>query len=245
LVKASIFATCLVDQFYPEVGESVVKVLRRLGVDLDFPSGQTCCGQPAFNSGFLSQAKPLARRLIDLFAHSDYVVVPSGSCATMLKVFVPELLKGEPELAEQACALADRTYEFSQFLRNVLGVTNVGARFYGMVTYHTSCHLMRELGAATESQKLIQAVHGVKYVELEGSADCCGFGGTFSVKYPRISEAILESKLRSIEATEADVVVASDSGCLMHISGAMSRRGMKARPMHLAQLLAQGGANAG
>ncbi len=245
MVKASLFATCLVDQFYPEVGESVVKVLRRLGVDLDFPSGQTCCGQPAFNSGFLSQAKSLARRLLDLFAHSDYVVVPSGSSATMLKVFMPELLKGEAGLADQARALADRTYEFSQFLVNVLGVTDVGARFYGKVTYHTSCHLLRELGAAMESQKLIQAVHGVKYVELEGSADCCGFGGTFSVKYPKISGAILESKLRSIEATNADVVVASDSGCLMHISGAMSRRGMKARPMHLAQLLVQGGANAG
>ena len=245
MVKASLFATCLVDQFYPEVGESTVKVLRRLGVDLDFPVGQTCCGQPAFNSGFVTQAKPLALRFLDLFAGSDYVVVPSGSCAAMLKVFVPQMLQGDAKLAEQARALADRTYELSQFLVNVLGVTEVGARFYGKVTYHASCHLLRELGAATESQKLIQAVHGVKYVELEGATNCCGFGGTFSVKYPKISEAILESKLRSIEATDADVVVACDSGCLMHIAGAMSRRGMKARPMHLAQLLAQGGANAG
>ncbi len=244
MVKASLFATCLVDQFYPEVGESVVKVLRRLGVDVDFPSGQTCCGQPAFNSGFVSQAKPLALRFLGLFAGSDYVVIPSGSCASMLKVFVPEMLKGDVELAERARTLADRIYEFSQFLVNVLGVTDVGARFYGKVTYHASCHLLREMGAATESQKLIQAVHGVKYVEMEGAADCCGFGGTFSVKYPKISGAILESKLQSIEATGADVVVA-DFGCLMHIGGAMSRRGMKAQPMHLAQLLAQGDSRAG
>ncbi len=244
MVKASLFATCLVDQFYPQVGESVVKVLRRLGVEVDFPAGQTCCGQPAFNAGFASQARPLALRFLDLFANSEYVVVPSGSCASMLKVFLPELFHDSPDLAERARALAERIHEFSQFLVNVLGVTDVGARYYGKVTYHASCHLLRELGAASESQKLIQAVHGVKYVELEGATDCCGFGGVFSVKYPEISGAILESKLRNIEATGADVVVA-DFGCLMHIGGAMSRRGMKAQPMHLAQLLAQGDSRAG
>lgn len=240
LVKASLFVTCLVDQFYPEVGESVVKVLRHLGVEVDFPRGQTCCGQPALNAGFASHARPVARRFLDTFAGSEYVVVPSGSCASMLKVFLPEIFRDEPEVAQRARELAGRTHEFSQFLVNVLGVIDIGARYPGKVTYHASCHLLRELGAASESLRLVQGVRGAVFVPMEGAAECCGFGGTFSVKYPEISGAILENKLRNIEATGADVVVACDSGCLMHIAGGMSRRGMRARPMHLAQLLAQG-----
>ena len=244
-MKVSLFVTCLVDQFYPEVGESVVKVLRRLGVEVAFPAGQTCCGQPAFNSGFVSQTKPLARRFLDLFAGSEYVVIPSGSCGSMLKVFTPQLFHDDPALAERARALAERTYEFSQFLVNVLGITDVGARYEAKVTYHASCHLVRELGATSEAQTLIRAVRGVQFVEMEGSTDCCGFGGTFSVKYPEISGAILESKLRNIEAAGADVLVGCDSSCLMNIAGGMSRRGMKVRPMHLAQLLAQEDGRAG
>jgi L-lactate dehydrogenase complex protein LldE len=240
MVKASLFVSCLVDQFYPEVGVSVVNVLRRLGVLVDFPAGQTCCGQPAFNSGYVKEARPLARRFLDLFGDSEYVVIPSGSCGAMLKVFTPGLFSDEPDLEERANGLAARTYEFSQFLVNVLNVTDVGARYDGKVTYHASCHLLRELGAATESQVLIRAVRGVEVVEMEGATECCGFGGTFAVKYPEISGAILENKLRNIAATGADAVVACDSGCLMHIAGAMSRRGMKARPMHLAQLLDHG-----
>jgi L-lactate dehydrogenase complex protein LldE len=238
-VKASLFVSCLVDQFYPEIGESVVKVLRHLDVDLDFPSGQTCCGQPAYNSGFVSRAAPLARRVLDMFSDSEYVVIPSGSCGAMLKVFTPELFRDDPKLEEQARSMAERTYEFSQFIVNVLGITDVGASFQGKVTYHASCHLLRELGAATESQALIRAVRGVEFVEMDGATACCGFGGTFAVKYPEISGAILEPKLRSIEATGADVLVAADAGCLMHMAGVMRRRGMKTRPMHLAQLLAQ------
>ena len=244
-MKASLFVSCLVDQFYPEVGESSVKVLRRLGVEVDFPQGQTCCGQPAFNSGFVSQAKPLAHRFLDLFEDSEYVVIPSGSCGSMLKVFTPELFHDDPVLAERAQALSERIYEFSQFLVNVLGVTDVGARYYGKATYHASCHLLRELKATTESQTLIGAVRGLQFVEMEGFTDCCGFGGTFAVKYSQISGAILEDKLRSIETSGADLLIAGDSGCLMHIAGAMSRRGMKTKPMHLAQLLDQGGGSAG
>ena len=240
MVKASLFVSCLVDQFYPEVGVSVVNVLRRLGVLVDFPAGQTCCGQPAFNSGYVKEARPLARRFLDLFGDSEYVVIPSGSCGAMLKAFTPGLFSDEPDLEERANGLAARTYEFSQFLVNVLNVTDVGARYDGKVTYHASCHLLRELGATTESQVLIRAVRGVEVVEMEGATECCGFGGTFAVKYPELSGAILENKLRNIEATGADAVVACDSGCLMHIAGAMSRRGMKARPMHLAQLLDHG-----
>ena len=236
-MKASLFVTCLVDQFFPEVGESVVNVLRRRGVEVDFPSGQTCCGQPAYNSGFTSRALPLAERFIELFEDSEYVVVPSGSCASMLKIFIPEILSGHPTLAEPAQALSERTYEFSQFLVNVLGVSRVGASYNGRITYHASCHLLRELGASTESQQLMRHVKGARLVPLQGEAECCGFGGTFAVKYPEISGAILNSKLDQIEKTGADAVVACDSGCLMHIGGGLSRRNIKTQPMHLAQLL--------
>ena len=238
-MKASLFATCLVDQFFPEVAESAVKVLRQLGVEVDFPLGQTCCGQPAFNSGFVSQAKPLALRLLDVFEDSEYVVVPSGSCATMAKVFIPQMFEDDPSQAERARSLAERTYEFSQFLVNVLSVTDVGAHYKGKVTYHASCHLIRELQATAESQTLVRAVGGAQFVPMKNADECCGFGGTLSVKYPEISGAILENKLRNSRSTGADTLVACDSGCLMHIGGAMSRQGMTVRPMHLAQLLTQ------
>ena len=244
-LKASLFVTCLVDQFFPEVGESVVTVLRRLGVEVDFPPGQTCCGQPAFNSGFRSQAKANAECLLDLFQDSEYVVTPSGSCASMLKVFYPELFHDAPALQERADDLSRRTYELSQFLVHVLGLTDVGAAYDGTVTYHASCHLLRELEVTKEPLLLIEEVKGARFVPLDGTNECCGFGGAFSVKYPEISAAILEDKLRNIEATGADGLVACDSGCLMHIAGAMSRRGMKTQPLHLAQLLAKGGDGGG
>ncbi|MBI4339577.1 MAG: (Fe-S)-binding protein [Chloroflexi bacterium] len=237
MVKASLFATCLVDQLYPGVAKSAVSLLRRLGVEVDFPVGQTCCGQPAFNSGYMGQAMPLAVRWLDLFQESEYVVTPSGSCTAMLKVFIPGMLRHDAALAQRARDLALRTYELSQFLVGVLKVADVGASFSGRVTYHPSCHLLRELRASAEPQRLIRAVRGAEYVEMENAGECCGFGGTFSVKYPDISTAILEGKLAAIEAARADALVACDMGCLMHIGGAMRRRGMKARPMHLAELL--------
>lgn len=244
-MKASLFVTCLVDQFYPEVGESAVKVLRRLGVEVDFPKGQTCCGQPAFNSGFQRQAKAQALRILDLFQDSEYVVIPSGSCGAMLKVFYPGLFQDAPALEERARALAERTYELSQFLVHVVGTTEIGAEYDGTVTYHASCHLLRELNVQDEPASLIHGVRGVRLVEMENAEECCGFGGVFSVKYPGLSAAILEKKLQSIQATGADVLVACDAGCLMHIAGAMSRRGMKVEPMHLAQLLAKVGDRGG
>jgi len=237
LIKASLFATCLVDQVYPQVGVSTVRLLRRLGVDVDFPTGQTCCGQPAFNTGYASQARPLALRWLELFQQSQYVVVPSGSCAAMLKIHAPELFADDPALVARARDLASRTYELSQFLVDVLHVTDVGATFQGKVTYHPACHLLRDLRATTQAQRLIQSVRGAQYVELPNAEECCGFGGTFAVKYPDISTAILEGKLQAIEASGADAVVACDMGCLMHIGGAMSRRGMKAKVMHLVELL--------
>ena len=239
-IKASLFISCLVDQFYPQVGEAMVKVLRRLGVEVDFPQDQTCCGQPAFNSGYRREAQQLAHRFLDIFQDSSYIVVPSGSCGSMVKVYYPELFRHDPALEEWAHALSGRVYEFSQFLVHVLGVTDVGASFSGKVTYHDSCHLLRELGVSQEPRQLIQAVRGVELVALPDSDVCCGFGGTFSVKYANISEAILADKLRHIQETGASVLVANDSGCLIHMAGAMSRQGIKVRTMHLAELLAQG-----
>jgi L-lactate dehydrogenase complex protein LldE len=238
VVRASLFATCLVDQFFPHVGVSTVRVLRRLGVQVDFPTGQTCCGQPAFNSGYRSQALPLARRWLDLFGDSEYVVVPSGSCAAMLKVYMPELLKDDPKDAQRARDLARRTYELSQFLVDVLKVTDVGASFPAKITYHTSCHLLRELGVSSQPLALLRGVRGAEFAPMEGATECCGFGGTFAVKHADISTAILEDKLRAIEATEAEAIIACDMGCLMHMGGAMRRRGMKTKPMHIAELLA-------
>ncbi|MBI2171570.1 MAG: (Fe-S)-binding protein [Chloroflexi bacterium] len=234
MVRASLFATCLVDQFFPQVGVSTVNLLRRLEVQVDFPVGQTCCGQPAFNSGYRSHALPLALRWLDLFQDSEYVVVPSGSCAAMLKVYTPELLKDNPKDAQRAVELARRTYELSQFLVDVLKVTDVGASYPARITYHASCHLLRELGVSSQPLALLRGVRGAEFAPMEAATECCGFGGTFAVKYADISTAILAGKLRAIEVTEAEAVVACDMGCLMHMGGAMRRRGMKTRPMHLA-----------
>ena len=236
--EASLFVTCLVDQLFPQVGESVVRVLRRQGVAVDFPPDQTCCGQPLFNSGFRRDAIHLARRVLKSFGHSRYVVVPSGSCAAMIKVFYPELFHDDPELGPQAEALGAKVYEFSQFLVNVLGVTNVGASYQGRVTYHPSCHLLRELGVSEEPEALLRNISGLEYVELPESTACCGFGGTFSVKYPGISEGMLDDKLDNVVKAEAQVLTACDSSCLMHMAGALTRRGINVRTAHLAQLLA-------
>ncbi len=218
----------------------MVRVLRRLGVDVGFPQEQTCCGQLAFNSGFHSEARTLARRFLKVFRGNDYIVVPSGSCGSMVKVFYQELFHDEPRWRQEAQALASRVYEFSEFLVKVLGVTDVGASCPCRVTYHDSCHLRRELGIISEPRALIRDVRGAELVEMEQADVCCGFGGTFSVKYSDISGAILAEKVQNIQDTGADVLVANDSSCLMHISGALGRLGSKVRPMHLAQLLDQG-----
>ena len=235
--KASLFVTCVVDQLFPEVGASVVRVLGRQGVELDFPRDQTCCGQPLYNSGFHQRAKVLARRVIRCLANGQHVVVPSGSCASMIRSFYPELFQGDQSLQEQAHELASRTYEFSQYLVQVLGVTDVGASFEGKVTYHPSCHLLRELGVTTEPSTLLGAVEGAQLVELGQAESCCGFGGSFSVKYPHISEAMLNDKVDNVVTSGAQVLVSSDMGCLMHIGGALSRRNIPVTALHLAQLL--------
>ena len=221
-----------------------MNVLRRLGVELDFPTGQTCCGQPAFNSGFWSDAKPLARRTIDLFQNDKYVVVPSGSCASMMRVFYDELFHDEPQMRNRVASLASRTFELSEFIVDVLGIADLSA-YEGevsskpkrKVTYHEGCHLRRELGALTQPRALLNSLAGIELVEMEQSEVCCGFGGTFSVKYPEISGAMLDDKLGFAAATGAEAVTACDSSCLMHIGGGIEKQGIALQPLHIAQVL--------
>jgi L-lactate dehydrogenase complex protein LldE len=238
-MKVSLFITCLVDQFFPETGVSTVAVLRRLGVDVDFPQDQTCCGQPGYNSGFHSEARSLAERFLSIFEESEYVVAPSGSCASMVRVFYRDLFKNDEKNLKRAESLAAKTYEFGEFLVKVLGVEDVGASSSGKVALHKSCHLLRELGVNDETQRLLGAVRGIELVELERADACCGFGGLFSMKYPQISGGILQEKIDCIARSGADVVVACDAGCLMQMAGGLSRQGSLTRTMHLAELLAK------
>ncbi|GBD11464.1 Lactate utilization protein A [bacterium HR23] len=240
--RVALFVTCLVDQFFPLVGEGVVKVLRHLGLEVDFPPAQTCCGQPAFNSGYRWEATVAARRFLEVFKDAPAIVAPSGSCVSMVRVFYPTLFHNDPQRLALARQIASRTYEFTQFLVRVLGVSDIGARYADglVVTYHDSCHSLRELGIQEEPRALLRAVQGVRFVEFAHHEVCCGFGGTFSVKYAPISTAILQDKLENIADSGAQVLVATDSSCLMHIEGAMRRRRMAVRPVHIAQFLAEG-----
>jgi L-lactate dehydrogenase complex protein LldE len=234
--------TCLCDIFFPEIGVSVVRLLRRLGVTVDFPAGQTCCGLPLFNSGYREEAARIARRTIPLFAGSRHVVVPSGSCAYMVKKEYPRLFDGDPALRAKAEALAERTYEFSQFLVKVLKATALDTSFKGKVAYHESCHLLRGLGESESPRTLLRNARGIDLVELPGADECCGFGGSFSVRLPEVSAAILDRKLGRVEVSGAGCVTACDAGCLMQIGGGLARRGSRVRAMHLAQILAGDGA---
>ena len=235
--RVHFFITCLGDQFFPETGECAVRVLRRQGVEVAFNPAQTCCGQPAFNTGYRDEAREVATRMLDLFDDADYVVAPSGSCTTMVKVFYPELFAGDPVREEKARKLGERFFEFSEFLVKVLKVEDVGASFKHRVTYHDSCHLLRELGVSEEPRKLIRAVQGIDLVEMKDHKLCCGFGGTFSVKFPEVSVSMGEDKIRAAIESGAEYLVANDSGCLMHVAGLIHRKNLPLKTMHLAQLL--------
>lgn len=237
-MRVSLFIPCFVDQYFPGAGIGMVRVLERLGHAVDYPPGQTCCGQPAFNAGYWGEARPLAARLFDLFESSEVVVSASGSCGAMLKVFNPELFGGT-DLEGRARALAAKTFEFSDFLVNQLGVTDVGAQYEVRATFHDGCHGLRELGIRDEPRRLLGAVGGLELVEMEAAGECCGFGGTFAVKFPHISTAMGEVKCASIDRTEADVVVSNDSSCLMHLGGLLRRGRSGIRTMHLAEVLAR------
>ena len=238
--RVALFVTCLGDAFYPQVGEDTVRLLNRLGMAVDFPLGQTCCAQPAFNAGFHDQARRVAQRNLLLFADHDYVVVPSGSCTAMIRLFYADLFADEPDLRRQAESMAARTYELSEFLFSVVGIDDVGAAFPGKVAYHASCHLQRELGVTQAPRRLIGGVSGIEACDAEMSEQCCGFGGTFAVKYPEISSAMLEKKIDSLQRAGADTLVSCDAGCLMHIAGRLRRRGMDVKVLHLAELLNAG-----
>ena len=237
-IRASLMITCLADVFFPEVGVATVSLLRRIGVTVDFPEAQTCCGMPLFNSGYHDEARAVAARTLDVFAKSDHVVVPSGSCAYMVKAEYPHLLHGDAGLRTRAVSLASRTFELSQFLVDVLKTGPIEPAMRGRVTYHDSCHLLRGLGESGAPRAVLGAAPGVELVELPGSDECCGFGGSFSVRLPAVSSAILDKKLDNVERTGADCVVACDAGCLMQMGGGLSRRRSRVRAVHLAQVLA-------
>jgi L-lactate dehydrogenase complex protein LldE len=233
-----LFVTCIIDTLYPQIGEAVVRVLQRAGVAVEFPTGQTCCGQPAFNAGLRGQARPVAIHTIQVFEKATGpIVVPSGSCAAMLRHGYLELFADDPLWLPRARLLAERTYEFSEFLVDHLGVIDVGARYAGKITYHSSCHLLRDLGVDRQPRLLLAAVREAEFVELPYTNECCGFGGVFSVEYPEISTAMLARKIANIEASGAALVVAGDTGCITNINGGLHRQGKAPRLIHIAQLL--------
>jgi L-lactate dehydrogenase complex protein LldE len=234
----ALFIPCFVDQLSPEVGLDTVRVLRRVGYDVDFPEAQTCCGQPAFNTGYWNDALPLAERFVRIFGSAEAVVCPSGSCTTMVRNFYPELLASRPLRAE-AVRLGQRVFELSEFLVKVAKVTDIGATFPHRVTLHDSCHALRELHLRGEPRELLRHVRGLELVELPYGEECCGFGGTFATKYGMISAAMGETKVGNIEVSGAEYVTALDSSCLMHIDGILRRRASQARTIHLASILAQ------
>jgi L-lactate dehydrogenase complex protein LldE len=224
----------------PQVGVDTVKVLRRLGYNLDYPEDQTCCGQPALNTGYWGEARPCAEHFVRVFKNADVVVCPSGSCVSVIRLLYPELLAHSP-LREEALSLASRTFEFSEFLVKVEAITQVGASFPHTVTYHASCHGLRELGLREEPLKLLRQVDGLKLIEMVRSEECCGFGGTFAVKFADISGAMGNSKADSVAATSAEYVTAIDPSCLMHLDGILGKRQSPTRTIHLASILANEG----
>ncbi len=236
--QVSLLVTCLGDALFPDVGVATVQLLRRLGVDVDFPQAQTCCGQPFFNSGYHGEARDLAKHTIRAFESGRTVVTPSGSCAAMVKLEYPHLLHDDLVWHERAEDLARRTHELSDFLVNMLKIEDVGARCECRATYHMACHL-RGMGLMTEPERLLHRVQGLRYIPLERCDECCGFGGSFSIRYPGISGAMVQDKAGFIEKSGADVVVATNAGCLMNIAGCLRRRGSKVRTMHLAEVLAK------
>jgi L-lactate dehydrogenase complex protein LldE len=238
-MHVSLFVPCLIDQFFPQVAVSTVRLLRRLGNTVEYPEVQTCCGQPAFNMGYHAEATKLAERFIEIFSDAEYIVTPSGSCGSMVRVFYATL-PIRKEVQGDLENVAKRTYELSEFLVNVLKVTDIGAAFSGRVTYHDSCHLLRELKVKDPPRLLLQSVKGIDFVEMEESDACCGFGGSFSVKFPEISTAMLEEKVKSIQKAGAQCVVANDTGCLMQIGGMLQRNRIPVKAMHIAEFLDKG-----
>lgn len=236
--RVALLVTCLVDLFRPTVGFAAVKLLEAAGCTVEVPRLQTCCGQPAYNSGDRADAKAVARQVIAAFAGYDYVVAPSGSCAGMVRVHYPELFADEPETLPAAQELAARTHELVEFLVDVRGMTTVAARWPRLATYHDACSGLRELGVKAQPRRLLAGVDGLRLAELPGAEICCGFGGTFCVKYPEISDKMVTDKAADIAATGAEAVLAGDLGCLLNIAGKLSRLGSPIEVRHVAEVLA-------
>jgi len=239
-IQAQLFITCLAEQFFSPVLKDMVTVLERLGVQCEFPEAQTCCGQPFFNSGFHDRTRGLARQWLNVFGQTEgYIVSPSGSCVDMIRHHYLELFPAGSAEHALAQSVAARTFEFAQFLVDEMKVVEVGARFPHTVTYHASCHLLRGLGGRDQPKQLLQAVKGLKLVPLDQEETCCGFGGVFSVLYPEVSRAMMETKIKHIEASGAEAVVACDAGCLMNIGGGLRKANSPIKAMHLIEVLAQ------
>lgn len=238
-MKVSLFIPCYVDAMYPEVGVSVVRVLRKLGVEVAYPAGQTCCGQPAFNSGFFEEARSVADHFLDIFEKedADYILCPSGSCAAMASHYYAMIFEDLPEKRERAEAIGGRIREFSDFIVNVMGVKDVSAALDGRAVFHTGCHQRRELGILHEPRELMQNVDGLEVLDWKNEELCCGFGGTFAVKMPDVSVAMADEKIAALDEAGADTLVSCDSSCLMHLGGRLKRTGHDTRVMHLAQVL--------
>ncbi len=236
--RVSLFVTCLVDQIFPRVGLAMADVLERLGYAIDFPEAQTCCGQPAFNSGYVDDARKVARHFLRVFADAEYIVVPSGSCTAMVSHHFAQLFQDSPSELKQAEEISKRVFEFSQFLTNVARVDDVGAKLERVVTYHDSCHALRELRIHDGPRRLLRNVKGLELREMDAAQECCGFGGTFSVKFAQLSTAMAQTKVDSIARTGAATVVSIDSSCLMQLAGVLERQKMTVNTMHLAEVLA-------
>ncbi|QRX96063.1 (Fe-S)-binding protein [Streptomyces noursei] len=243
-MRVALFVTCINDTLQPRTGRAVVTLLERLGVDVDFPAEQSCCGQPQFNTGYRHATEPLVRRFDRAFKDYDYVVTPSGSCAAMVRDNYPRIAaraaaegRGR-ELTEAAARAVPKTYELTEFLVDVLKVTDVGAYYPHTITYHPTCHGLRVLGLGDRPRRLLEQVRGLTLKELPGAEECCGFGGTFAVKNPAVSTAMGADKVRAVTGTGAEAVCTVDNSCLLHIGGMLARQGSPVRPVHLAEILA-------
>ncbi len=237
----SLFVTCLIDMIYPQTGISVVEILDHLGIEVRFPLNQTCCGQPAFNSGFHNDAKRVAKQFLTAFVDADVIVCPSGSCASMVRHYYPVLFADEPDWLDRARWAASLTWEFSEYLVDGLGISDIGARLPPTkIAFHQACHGYRLMGLETQAQQLAAHIDGVQINELSGADQCCGFGGLFAVKMPEISGAMLNDKIKNINAADADHIITGDCSCMTQMNGGLSRQHSERRVMHIADLLATG-----
>lgn len=235
-MKVSLFITCMCDILKSDVGKDTVEILERAGCEVDFPELQTCCGQPAFNSGYLQESKKAMKQMMKAFKDSEYVVGPSGSCVGMLKEY-PKIFAGDQQWEKEAESLAGKSYEITQFLVDVLGVVDVGSTFKGRVTYHPSCHMTRILGVKDAPKRLLENVKGLELIDLPLAEDCCGFGGTFAVKNSVISGEMVKEKSAHVSETGAEYLIGGDMACLMNIGGRMTREGKSVKIAHITEIL--------